>query len=47
MAAQQTMMGMSDQPGQFRPEPMLALMNQAWRARSGQDDGMNYQAIPF
>jgi hypothetical protein len=47
MATQHTLAAMSDQPGQFRQDPLLALINQARRARSRQDDGMNYLTVPF
>jgi hypothetical protein len=47
VAAQQMMCGLSDRPGQFRQDPMQALINQARRARSGQDDGLSYLTMPF
>jgi hypothetical protein len=47
VAAQQMMCSFSDRPGQFRQDPMQALINQAHRARNGQGDGMDYLHIPF
>ena len=47
IAAQRMMCGLSDNPGQFRRDPMLALMNQAQRARKGHADGLSYFEIPF
>jgi hypothetical protein len=49
MATQRTLAGMSDRPGQFQQEPMMALINQARRARNGLDDGMQMQyfQVPF
>jgi hypothetical protein len=43
-----TLYGLSDNPDQFRRDPMLALMNQAQRARKGHaDGGINYLTVPF
>ncbi len=48
MATHQTLSGMSDQPRQqLRQDPMQALINQAHRARSGQDEGISYLTCPF
>jgi hypothetical protein len=47
IAAQDALIDISDNPGQFRQGPMMALINQAYRARSGQDDGMSYLTVPF
>ena len=48
MLAQRTLMGMSDSPGQFRQDPMMALIDQARRAREGHHEGgMNYLTMPF
>jgi hypothetical protein len=47
IASQRTLMGMSDHPGQFRQDPMMAMINQAHRAQSGEDEGMNYLTMPF
>jgi len=48
MATQHVLAGMSDNPVQFRQDPMMALLNQAYRARSGQDDGqIPYLSVPF
>jgi hypothetical protein len=48
MATQHVLAGMSDNPVQFRQDPMMALLNQAYRARSGQDDvQIPYLSVPF
>lgn len=48
MATHHAFMGMSDQPGQFRQQdPMMAMLNQAHRARTGQDEGFNAMEVPF
>jgi hypothetical protein len=47
IAAQMTLCGMSDNPGQFRDDPMSALLRQAQRAREGDDDGISYLTVPF
>jgi hypothetical protein len=48
MATQHALASLSDDPGQFRrQDPMLALLNQCHRARSGQDEGMNYMTVKF
>ncbi|BCP00697.1 hypothetical protein MINTM018_34660 [Mycobacterium intracellulare] len=48
MASQRTLQGMSDEPGQYRrQDPMMQLINQCHRARSGQDGGMEYLTVPF
>lgn len=39
--------GMSEQPDQFRRDPMLALLDAAHQARSGQDGGFNAMTVPF
>lgn len=36
IAAQHTLIGMSDRPEQFREPPLSALFRQAWRERYGQ-----------
>jgi hypothetical protein len=46
IAAQVTMCGLSDRPGQFREDPMSALFRQAWRERFGHSDGMD-MTCPF
>jgi len=47
-AAQHLLCKLSDdRPGQFRQDPMLALINQAYRARTGEDEGMSYLTVPF
>jgi hypothetical protein len=47
MVTQHALAGLSDRPGQFRQDPFNALLNQCYRARSGQEDGMNYLSMPF
>ena len=47
LAAQRTLMNMSERPGQFREPALSALLRQAWRARSGRSEGMNYMTVPF
>ncbi|ORV61488.1 hypothetical protein AWC03_09830 [Mycobacterium europaeum] len=48
MATHHAFMGMSDQPGQHRQQdPMIQLINQCHRARTGHDGGMNYMHVPF
>lgn len=48
IATQRTLQGMSDDPGQYRrQDPMMALINQCHRARSGHDGGMEYLTVPF
>jgi hypothetical protein len=47
VAAQRMMCSFSDRPGQVRQDPMQALINQAHRARSGQDEGVSYLTCPF
>jgi hypothetical protein len=44
---QRTLMNMSERPRQFREPALSALLRQAWRARSGRSDGMNYMTVPF
>jgi hypothetical protein len=46
LAAQMTLCGMSDNPGQFRENPMSAIFRQAWRERFGHSDGMD-MTCPF
>jgi hypothetical protein len=47
IAAQMTLCGMSDNPGQFRKAPMSALFRQAYRAASGHDVEMSYLTVRF
>jgi len=47
IAAQRMMCDLSDRPGQFRQDQMQALINQAHRARSRQDEGISYLTCPF
>ena len=47
IAAQQTLIGMSDRPEQFREPPLSALFRQAWNERYGHSDGVSYLDIPF
>jgi hypothetical protein len=48
IAAQRTLMGISDCAGQFREPAFSGLLRQAWRAYSGQsDDGIQYLTVPF
>jgi hypothetical protein len=49
VASQQMMCGLSDNPSQFREEPMSALFRQAereWRAQFG-DEPRDYFSMPF
>jgi hypothetical protein len=46
LAAQQMMIGMSDNAPQLREPPLSGIFRQAWNARFGHRDG-NYMAIPF
>ena len=46
IAAQQMMIGMSDNAPQLREPPLSGIFRQAWNARFGHRDG-NYMAIPF
>jgi hypothetical protein len=41
IAAQHTLIGMSDRPEQFREPPLCALFRQAWRERYGYSEGVN------
>jgi hypothetical protein len=47
--AQEMLIGISDCPGQSSQDPMLALIDQAHQARSGQDErnGVSYMTVPF
>ena len=47
IAAQHTLIGMSDRPEQFREPPLSALVRQAWRERYGYSEGGNYMTCPF
>ncbi len=47
IAAQHTLIGMSDRPGQFREAPMSRLFRQAWNERHGRSEGMCYLTVPF
>jgi len=47
MLSQSTLAALSDDPGQPHQDPMLALINQAWRAREGHDEGMSYFTVQF
>jgi hypothetical protein len=48
MAAHQALSGMSDRPGgQSRQDPWQALINQTRRARSNEEDGLQYLTMPF
>jgi hypothetical protein len=47
MVSQQTMLALSDYPGEFRGSPESALFRQAWHAREGRSGGMNYLTVPF
>jgi hypothetical protein len=47
IAAQAALCGLSDNPGQFREDPMSRLFRQAWRERYGYSDGMPYLDVPF
>ncbi len=38
IVAQQTIISLSDDPRQFHQDPMVALLNQAHRAKTGQGD---------
>lgn|GEM_PF-3092279 len=44
MATQQALAALSDDPGQFRRDPMSALLRQAWNERFGRsDDYLNWK----
>lgn len=47
LAVHQTLLGLSDGPGRFRRDPMMALINQAHQARIGQDEPRCYMTMPF
>ncbi len=48
VATQRTLQGMGDEPGQHRrQDPLMALISQAHRARTGQDGGFNAMTVPF
>jgi hypothetical protein len=47
MHSQHALASLSDRPGQFRQNPMRALFDQAQRAQSGQDEGLDYLHMPF
>jgi hypothetical protein len=47
LVTQNTLIGLSDRPGLFREVPLSGIVKQAWRARSGQDDGIEYLKVPF
>jgi hypothetical protein len=47
MAAQRTLMGMSDNPRQFHEPPMSRLFRQAWNECFGHGDGVDYLHCPF
>jgi hypothetical protein len=47
LATHHVLDGMSDQPAQFRQDPMTALLNQCHRARRGHDNGIDYMTVPF
>jgi hypothetical protein len=48
MVAQQTLIGLTDNPGQFREPPLSGIFRQAWRERFGHSDGMkNLLTMPF
>ncbi|MEY8015259.1 hypothetical protein [Mycobacterium servetii] len=48
-ALQGALQGMSDDDPRrrFRHDPLMALINQAHRARTDHDGGMNYMSVPF
>ena len=46
IAAQVTLCGLSDNPGQFREAPMSRLFRQAWNERYGHSDGLDYRGTP-
>ena len=48
MVAQQTLIGLTDNPRQFREPPLSGIFRQAWRERFGHSDGMrNPLTMPF
>jgi hypothetical protein len=47
LAAQMTLCGMSDNPGQFREPAMSAIFRHAWRERFGHRDPVDYMHVPF
>lgn len=47
LAAQQMMIGMSDNPRQFHEDLASRLFRQAWDARYGHRDGMKYSTVLF
>jgi hypothetical protein len=48
IVAQQTLIGLTDNPGQFREPPLSGIFRQAWRERFGDSDGMNnLLTMPF
>lgn len=48
MVAQQTLIGLTDNLGQFRKPSLSGIFRQAWRARFGHSDGMkNRLTMPF
>jgi hypothetical protein len=48
MVAQQTLIGLTDNPGQFREPPLWGIVRQAWRERIEHSDGMNnLLTMPF
>ena len=47
MRTQETLMGMSDQPQQFRQNQFQALLDKCHRAQRGDDEGLSYLTMPF
>jgi hypothetical protein len=48
IVAQQTLIGLTDNPGQFREPPLSGIFLQAWRQRFEHSDGMNnLLTMPF
>jgi hypothetical protein len=48
IVVQQTLISLTDNPGQFREPPRSGIFRQAWRERLGRSDGMkNLLTMPF
>lgn len=48
MVTQQTLIDLTDNPGQFREPPLSGIFRQAWRERFEHSDGMkNLLTMPF
>jgi hypothetical protein len=47
ISSQQMLVGMTDDPDQFREQPLTGIFKHAWRERFGHGGSMDYESVKF